>query len=130
MSSEPSPKPPEESAQTPSSAPDEYPLSGVPPLEPPAGVPLPECSPPAPRPRESFQFSLGEVFLMAMALAFLLGLLRLLPRNWAAFTAGMAALLGLGALSVLKIDRPIVLVGWWGLLVIYVLTAIAVLVAG
>jgi hypothetical protein len=128
VSSEPS-KPPEESTQTPPSVPDEYPLSDVPPLERPAGVPPPEGSTPPPRPRESFQFSLGEVFLMAMALAFLLGLLRLLPRNWAAFTAGMAALLGLGALSVLKIDRPIVLVGWWGLLVIYLLTAVAVLVA-
>jgi hypothetical protein len=79
---------------------------------------------------EPFQFSLFELLLLAVAVAFLLGILRMFPRNWGAFLAGMVALAGLVAGHVMKIERPIVIVAWWAFLAIYALLGLACILAG
>ena len=88
-----------------------------------------EPSPPAPQPESPpegrFQFSLAELLLLVSAVGMILGLLRGFPRPWAAFLAGVGTLLSLAVLSVLKPDRAIVHLGWWAMLLVYLLTCIA-----
>jgi hypothetical protein len=110
----------------------EYPLQAPDPdsIAEPAMAPLREPAflpPPARRP---FQFSLSEAFWLLVVLTLLLGLLRAVPRNWAAFLFGLVVFFSLVTISLLKIERPIVHVGWWAMLVIYVLVCMAALLIG
>ena len=94
----------------------------VPPLFPPSA--------PVERPGEGpFQFSLSEVLGLLVALCLLLGLMRTLPRTWAAFVTGIVVFLSLIAISVLKLERPIVHIGWWAMVVLYVLLCVAAMVS-
>lgn len=77
-----------------------------------------------------FQFSLSEALVLLVILALLLGVMRTVPRTWAAFLTGVMVFLSLVIMSLLKLERPIFHLGWWALLVVYVLLCIAAMFAG
>jgi len=95
----------------------------VPPLFPPASREEPPSEGP-------FQFSLTEALVLLAILAMLLGVMRTFPRTWAAFLTGIVVFLSLVIMSLLKLERPIFHLGWWALLVVYVLLCIAAMVTG
>lgn len=77
-----------------------------------------------------FQFSLSEALVLLVVLSLLLGVMRTVPRTWAAFLTGIVVFLSLVLMSLLRLERPIFHLGWWALLVVYVLLCIAAMVAG
>lgn len=82
-------------------------------------------------PSESpFQFSLSEALVLLVILSLLLGVMGTVPRTWAAFLTGIVVFLSLVIMSLLKLERPIFHLGWWALLVVYVLLCIAAMVMG
>ncbi len=112
----------------------EYPLAppeanevGEEPAVPPL-FPLPSHGEPAGE--GPFQFSISEALGLLVVLGFLLGVMRSFPRTWAAFLTGIVVFLSLVAISALKLERPIIHLGWWALLVVYVLLCIAAMVSG
>ena len=118
----------------PSETPDEYPLA--PQVEP--LLPAPMIEPDEPRiDSESNQFTLGELLGLVTAMVVLLSVIGSVAR-WtsmgtspATFAAAYAGVLGFGALaSMIALTwmpqaRRIVVVGWWALWGLYVVTAIA-----
>jgi len=76
---------------------------------------------PAQSPKFDFAFSLKEMFAAFTAAAVLLGLVSLMGAQNAAMLLGLIALSGL-ALSAVGFDPPrLVILGWWLLLVLYLL---------
>ena len=118
---------------------DEYPLS---PEEPPPEVQRPPPAPAIesgepPRDAEADQFSLGELLGLVAVMAVLLSAISSFGR-WTSLGSSPASLaktyalvLGFGALASMIVlwfmphVRRIVLVGWWALLVLYIVTAAA-----
>lgn len=107
----------------------EYPLAPQDPdtrEEEPTVPPLFPTSPQEEPPGEGpFQFSLSEALVLLVILSLLLGVMRTVPRTWAAFLTGIVVFLSLLMMSLLRLERPIFHLGWWALLVVYVLLCIA-----
>jgi len=97
--------------------------SDLPAAPPPVWVPEPAVPTP-------FQFSLAELLGLVIVLAMLLGIIRALSRHWAAFVFGLIVFFSLAWIKLARIERPIVHVGWWAMLVTYILTCIAALMGG
>lgn len=79
-------------------------------------------------PAESYQFSLGQLMLLAAVVAGLLSLLNLLPHEYAAGITGLGVLISLVAISILKPPAAIVHVAWWAMLFIYLLMCASAIV--
>ncbi len=75
----------------------------------------------AEREQSRFQFSVGEMLLLVGAIALFMGALGYFPREYAAGLAGLGALASMLVLILLKPTQPIVRLGWWIVLAIYVL---------
>lgn len=76
-------------------------------------------------PAESYQFSLGQMLLLAAVVSFVLSILNLLPPQYAAGVAGLGALVSLIVISVLKPAQAIVHVTWWAMLLVYLMMCLA-----
>jgi len=68
-----------------------------------------------------FQFSVAELMLMVLVVSLLLGLLALLPPAHAAVLAGVGVMAGLLVIAWLQTSRAVVVIIWWGLVLIYLL---------
>ena len=77
-----------------------------------------------------FQFSLAELLMLVAVASIALGILGCFPPEHAAFLAGAGALVSMVVLAVLRPSRPIVYLGWWVVLGIYLLMCVAALVPG
>jgi len=109
----------------------EYPVNPEPSNRPPNGG-LPGDVEPnhqdEPPPGNPFQFSLGELLLLLVLSAVALGSLQLLPAEAAAGLAGLIALVSLALLLTIPMPRPGLILAWWIILAIYVVTAAVALV--
>ena len=79
---------------------------------------------------DQWQFTLSELFLLTAVFALLLGLLKMFPREWAAGLAGAGALVSMIVLAVLKPTRMIVYLGWWAMLIVYLMVCLAAILGG
>ena len=77
-----------------------------------------------------FQFSLAELLMLVAVASIVLGILGCFPPQYAAFLAGLGALVSMIVLAVLKPSRPIVYLGWWVVFGIYLLMCVAALAPG
>jgi len=77
-----------------------------------------------------FQFSVAEMLLLVGAVALFLGVLGCFPREYAAGLAGFGALASMLVLILLKPTQPIVRLGWWIVLAIYVLQVVTTIMEG
>jgi lipopolysaccharide export LptBFGC system permease protein LptF len=75
-----------------------------------------------------FQFSLAELLLLTAMASLILGILGCFPRQYAAGLAGLGALISLIVLAVLKPQRPVIYLGWWVILGIYLLSCVAAMI--
>ena len=89
----------------------------------------PEAEPPQ---KDRFQFSLAELLLLMAAASFFLSILGFLPEQYAiqnfAGLAGLGVLLSLIVLAFTKPARPIIHIGWWAMLLLYLLACVAALI--
>lgn len=105
----------------------------------PVGKPDEKCArgmPPAPsrdineviteieKEQSRFQFSMGEMLLLVGIVALFLGILGCFPREYSAGLAGLGALASMLVLILLKPTQPIIRLGWWIILLIYVLMVV------
>jgi hypothetical protein len=77
-----------------------------------------------------FQFSLAELLMLVAVASLVLGVLGCFPPKYAAFLAGLGALVSMLVLAVLKPSRPIIYLGWWVVFGIYLLMCVAALLPG
>jgi hypothetical protein len=77
-----------------------------------------------------FQFSLAELLMLVAGTSLVLGILGCFPPEYAAFLAGAGALVSMVVLAVLRPSRPIVYLGWWVILGIYLLMCVMAFVPG
>jgi hypothetical protein len=95
-----------------------------------AGEPLPPLDPGKiadldPRHDEPMQFSMAELLGVFALVAMVLGVLAFLPRQYAAGIAGMVVLISLLVITVLQPVRPIVMITWWAMFVVYLMMSVA-----
>jgi hypothetical protein len=94
----------------------------------------PDKSKPAAAPRPWLQYSLVDLALIVSAFAFLLSLCSLLPGKHklanAAGITGFGTLLGLLVLSLSETRRPLFVMFWWLMFLMYLATSAAVVVMG
>lgn len=102
----------------------------------PSVYPVARRQPPESEPEEEgrFQFTLAELLLLVAVASFFLGILGLLPGAYTAanfaWLTGVGALLSMIALEVLKPTRTIIRLGWWAILVTYVLACVVAVIKG
>ena len=88
---------------------------------------------PEPEPQR-FQVSIAELLLVMVGASLLMSVLGLLPQQYAiqnfAGLAGLGVLLSMIVLAVLRPTRPVVYLGWWIMLALYVLACIAAVIKG
>lgn len=99
----------------------------------------PEIYPPrkpldlGPAPQEPAQYTLRELLGLVTAVAVVLGLLGCIPGGYApaimAGVSGVAALVGLAVMGLVKPRRHIVMVAWWCLLAFYVAACVGAVVS-
>jgi hypothetical protein len=113
-----------------SSAPeDDYPV-GTPDPEVETGEPLMQVDPDKilgldSRRGDPMQFSVAELLVMIAVVALVLGVLAVLPRQYAAGLAGLGVLVSLLVITVVQPTRPIVMITWWALFVVYLMMSVA-----
>jgi hypothetical protein len=102
--------------------------------EDPAEAGLPDKPTPIAAPRAWLQYSLVDLALVVSAFAFLLSLCSLFPGTHklanAAGITGFGTLLGLLVLSLSETRRPLFIMFWWLMFVMYLATSAAVVVMG
>jgi hypothetical protein len=78
------------------------------------------------RAEQAVRFSVRDVLLLTTFAASLLALLRAVRPDVYALTLGVLAFVSLVALSLFRPKNSILIVGWWVLLAVYLISAVAV----